>query len=180
MKDRGSNPRWRVFTFFSIPVDSLPPLPIRPSFYVWGCSSDGRAFALHARGTGIDTPHLHLFLFFIDSILYRYILPDIFTQKLIQKTTTAGFEPTLPKGNCLAGNRLNHSATLSYTILPDRHLVSLSSIDTTKTFLKKRQWQDLNLRIQRIIDFKSIALDHSATLSYTLIYPICLLVQVSI
>ena len=36
-----------------------------------------------------------------------------------------------------------------------------------KKFLKKRQWQDLNLRIQRIIDFKSIALDHSATLSYT-------------
>ena len=32
-------------------------------------------------------------------------------------------------------------------------------------FSKKRQWQDLNLRIQRIIDFKSIALDHSATLS---------------
>ena len=31
--------------------------------------------------------------------------------------------------------------------------------------MKKRQWQDLNLRIQRIIDFKSIALDHSATLS---------------
>ena len=24
-----------------------------------GCSSDGRALALHARGTGIDTPHLH-------------------------------------------------------------------------------------------------------------------------
>ena len=34
-------------------------------------------------------------------------------RKTIQKTTTAGFEPTLPKGNCLAGNRLNHSATLS-------------------------------------------------------------------
>ena len=32
-------------------------------------------------------------------------------------------------------------------------------------FGQKRQWQDLNLRIQRIIDFKSIALDHSATLS---------------
>ena len=30
---------------------------------------------------------------------------------------------------------------------------------------RKRQWQDLNLRIRRIIDFKSIALDHSATLS---------------
>ena len=38
-------------------------------------------------------------------------------------------------------------------------------------FLKKRQWQDLNLRIQRIIDFKSIALDHSATLSYTITMP---------
>ena len=35
---------------------------------------------------------------------------------LCQKTTTAGFEPTLPKGNCLAGNRLNHSATLSSII----------------------------------------------------------------
>ena len=29
----------------------------------------------------------------------------------------------------------------------------------------KRQWQGSNLRIHRIIDFKSIALDHSATLS---------------
>ena len=38
-------------------------------------------------------------------------------RKTIQKTTTAGFEPTLPKGNCLAGNRLNHSATLSSIIL---------------------------------------------------------------
>ena len=35
----------------------------------------------------------------------------------VKKTTTAGFEPTLPKGNCLAGNRLNHSATLSSNIL---------------------------------------------------------------
>ena len=24
----------------------------------WGCSSNGRALALHARGTGIDAPHL--------------------------------------------------------------------------------------------------------------------------
>ena len=139
MKDRGSNPRWRVFTFFSVPDDSLPPLPIRPSFYVWGCSSDGRAFALHARGTGIDTPHLHLFLFFIDSILHRYILPDIPTQKLIQKTTTAGFEPTLPKGNCLADNRLNHSATLSSTILSDwRLVVSNSHIPTDHTNLLQK------------------------------------------
>ena len=93
-----------------------------------------------------------------------------------QKTTTAGFEPTLPKGNCLAGNRLNHSATLSSIILLTHHRVPLFlpyttstlTIPTIQNFLKKRQWQDLNLRIQRIIDFKSIALDHSATLSSTL------------
>ncbi|AET05419.1 hypothetical protein MTR_8g105280 [Medicago truncatula] len=28
---------------------------------MWGCSSHGRALALHARGTGFDTPHLHFF-----------------------------------------------------------------------------------------------------------------------
>ena len=32
--------------------------------------------------------------------------------------------------------------------------------------LKKRQWQDLNLRLQWRSDFESHALDHSATLSY--------------
>ncbi len=26
-----------------------------------GCSSNGRALALHARGTGIDAQHLHFF-----------------------------------------------------------------------------------------------------------------------
>ena len=25
---------------------------------LWGCSSNGRALALHVRGTGIDAPHL--------------------------------------------------------------------------------------------------------------------------
>ena len=30
---------------------------------VRGCSSDGRAFASHARGKGIDTPHLHIVFF---------------------------------------------------------------------------------------------------------------------
>ena len=25
---------------------------------LWGCSSNGRALSLHARGTGIDAPHL--------------------------------------------------------------------------------------------------------------------------
>ena len=27
---------------------------------LWACSSNGRALALHARGTGIDAPHLQI------------------------------------------------------------------------------------------------------------------------
>ena len=38
-------------------------------FNGWGCSSNGRALALHARGTGFDPLHLH-FLFFIHSSCY--------------------------------------------------------------------------------------------------------------
>ena len=30
---------------------------------LWGCSSNGRALASHARGRGIDTPHLQFFFF---------------------------------------------------------------------------------------------------------------------
>ena len=56
-------------------------------FYEWGCSSDGRALALHARGTGIDTPHLHLFLYIIQIyILYnKNILPHNITNKKRQR-----------------------------------------------------------------------------------------------
>ena len=179
MKDRGSNPRWRVFTkiFFSFFVLSSGYCITFLFLFVWGCSSYGRAFALHARGTGIDTPHLHLFL--SHYIIYTiYNIPkrhchNTTRYHTVKKTTTAGFEPTLPKGNCLAGNRLNHSATLSSIILyrQEFHYIDCQynthNIYRPKLFLKKRQWQDLNLRIQRIIDFKSIALDHSATLSYT-------------
>ena len=77
MKDRGSNPRWRVFFDFLIFFYHIY------SLYLWsllfydlllfrGCSSYGRAFALHARGTGIDTPHLHLFFIFYTIQLYCY------------------------------------------------------------------------------------------------------------
>ena len=131
---------------------------------------------MHARGTGIDTPHLHfnffekfytiLLLLICNSTTFFILSKKLFIYK---KTTTAGFEPTLPKGNCLAGNRLNHSATLSYTILIfllTHYYIYYSTMKFfEKKILSKRQWQDLNLRIQRIIDFKSIALDHSATLS---------------
>ena len=34
-----------------------------------------------------------------------------------KKSTTAGFEPTLPMENSLAGSRLNHSAKLSFSLL---------------------------------------------------------------
>jgi hypothetical protein len=33
----------------------------------------------------------------------------------IKKATTAGFEPARPKGTGLAGRRVNHSATLSFS-----------------------------------------------------------------
>ena len=32
-----------------------------------GCSSNGRALALHARGTGIDARHLHFFFILFPS-----------------------------------------------------------------------------------------------------------------
>ena len=50
----------------------LIPLPLSSFFYVWGCSSDGRALALHARGTGIDTPHLHYTFFFYAELIVPY------------------------------------------------------------------------------------------------------------
>jgi hypothetical protein len=33
-----------------------------------GCSSNGRALALHARGTGFDPPHLHLYFFILSGL----------------------------------------------------------------------------------------------------------------
>ena len=71
-----------------------------------------------------------------------------------------------PNGNSLAGSRLNHSATLSCLLCSWASTTSESVVGVIASGRKrKRQWQDLNLRIRRIIDFKSIALDHSATLS---------------
>ena len=53
-------------------------------------------------------------------------------------------------------------------------LYSLMDIYSVLT-LKKRQWQDLNLRLQRRSDFESHALDHSATLSYIILLYSCLI-----
>ena len=54
-------------------------------FYEWGCSSDGRALALHARGTGIDTPHLHLFLSLHNIIYNKKYIKIIHTHKITNK-----------------------------------------------------------------------------------------------
>ncbi|ELP85994.1 hypothetical protein EIN_256760 [Entamoeba invadens IP1] len=39
-------------------------------YYLRGCSSFGRAFASHAKGKGIDTPHLH---YYLDILYYFYL-----------------------------------------------------------------------------------------------------------
>ena len=72
-----------------------------------------------------------------------------------------GFEPTPPKRLVPETSALDHSATLA-DILLCFFVISFLSLFTS---LKKRQWQDLNLRLQRRSDFESHALDHSATLS---------------
>ena len=143
MKDRGSNPRWRVF-FFLLPCSLVSLIFLFPLFFRLGGVAHMVEHSLCMRGARGSIPRISMFfLFLLFFFLYAFSLTSLLFS--LQKTTTAGFEPTLPEGNRLAGDRLNHSATLP--------------------FVKKRQWQDLNLRIQRIIDFKSIALDHSATLS---------------
>ena len=54
-----------------------------------GCSSHGRALALHARGTGFDTPHLHLhFIILLLSSAFSFtvlsLLSGIFASSLHQ------------------------------------------------------------------------------------------------
>ena len=118
---------------------------------------------MHARGTGIDTPHLHYSFFILLSLLSLSLSPPLSSLK----NDNGRIRTYAPDGNCLAGSRLDRSATLSstsYPFLPSPPLLFLTP-SSSFFFSKKRQWQDLNLRIQRIIDFKSIALDHSATLS---------------
>ena len=170
MKDRGSNPRWRVFYFFPFLPTRLHRHPLSPFLFVWGCSSDGRAFALHARGTGIDTPHLHYSSFY--SFPISFLLHTTLSILFSLKNDNGRIRTYAPDGNCLAGSRLDRSATLSYITIffpncPSYPFLFLYFLVPNLSFIfsKKRQWQDLNLRIQRIIDFKSIALDHSATLS---------------
>lgn len=43
-------------------------LHLTVQYKTWGCSSNGRALALHARGTGFDPLHLHLFFFCLNAL----------------------------------------------------------------------------------------------------------------
>lgn len=52
-----------------------------------------------------------IIFFFKKKDLFKYI------NSYKKKSTTAGFEPTLPMENSLAGSRLNHSAKLSFSLL---------------------------------------------------------------
>ena len=104
-------------------------------FYVWGCSSYGRAFALHARGTGIDTPHLH---YSFQKKIYTTLL-FFFLLLLI---TTLDF---LILYSILIYFTLYYSIYIFTTLYIFFYYPSLFS------FLKKRQRQGSNLRSQREI-----------------------------
>ena len=47
------------FITFAILELFLRKFKLSNTYYQRGCSSYGRALALHARGTGFDSPHLH-------------------------------------------------------------------------------------------------------------------------
>ncbi len=50
-------------------------------FFYWGCSSNGRALALHARGTGIDALLLQIMFFFY----CKFIMPEKEIIKFLKK-----------------------------------------------------------------------------------------------
>ena len=80
-----------LFIYFFLSLFECFIYPLLYLFYtndiVWGCSSDGRAFALHARGSGIDARHLHFFLRFIViwvSLLFFSLLVKVSLVKLFK------------------------------------------------------------------------------------------------
>ena len=108
---RESNPRPPAPEAGIIPLDQSPATNVRTAFVAqWiehqtsnlgvagsspaegtnfyserGCSSDGRARALHARGTGIDTLLLQL-LFFLFPFVFGVVLP--FLASISKKSTS--------------------------------------------------------------------------------------------
>ena len=137
--------------------------------------------SLCMRGARGSIPRTSIFFFF--SILYH--IPTIYYPYI--HLSKKRFKKRQRQGSNLRSQRETAQQATALTTRPRCLILYYTDTPTIpifpyphtrlKTFLKKRQWQDLNLRIQRIIDFKSIALDHSATLSSTLLLPICLLVR---
>ena len=69
---RGSIPRIStLFSFFRLATDT--DYTLWPLCVVRGCSSDGRALALHARGRGIDTPHFHCIVYCL-MFVFSYLI----------------------------------------------------------------------------------------------------------
>ena len=93
---RGSIPRIStLFSFFT--PDTDPDYTLTPPCVVRGCSSDGRALALHARGRGIDTPHFHC-------IVFSYLIWNgtLYSARIINKVKVSsvskeGIEPKVGK-----------------------------------------------------------------------------------
>ena len=78
-----------------------------------------------------------------------------------QNSIRTGFEPARAEPNGLAVHRLNHSAMQSYASSGNRtrgDCLEGNHVTTTPRRLIIRQLQDLNLRGQSPMDFKSIAL----------------------
>ena len=70
-----------------------------------------------------------------------------------------GFEPTPPKRILPESTALDHSAILATKKERKKKKTRKRKQEKEKKEKGiKRQWQDLNLRTQRVIDFKSIAL----------------------
>ena len=137
----------------------------------WGRSSDGRALAQHARGTGIDTRRLHntVFCFLLRNIEIENFSP-VLKLRIFLSLQAYHQKPT-KNWNASSGNRTRaarvageHSTTEPTMLSCDwEACLQKSYIPLTfKTCQKKREdirsRQDSNLRSQRESDFQSDAL----------------------
>ena len=118
------------------------------SFFVTrGCSSNGRASALHAEGTGIDTLLLHFFFFFLKLFLAELLRPWNYRR---------GFEPRTMQFSIILTPWRNGNASDSRP--EDWGFDSLWGHKFLCRYCKKRQRRDLNSRGQSPVDFESTSL----------------------
>ena len=135
------SPLESFYFFFCIPLQPTSS-SFSPPFVCMGVQLRWQSIRFACEGHGDRYPAPPSFYFFYFYRIKNYAILSHFSSYSIpsrQKTTTAGFEPTLPKGNCLAGNRLNHSATLSYTRYhPHRLTIQTTHLPLQTTHTCKR------------------------------------------